>query len=700
MKALKQILSVIGYSITIFSLTSCLESQYNEIKSNTIQDGFEFSTTNEYNVSIQALNNSNEPITGVYIELYTQDPLEVNGTKKADSESYLIYKGVTKSDGKLECAIRPSSAVENLSVLVHQIGLETYHSVNLDSKDITLVVGGTTSTQQNVMAKVSSSTSTALTKPSWNKTHEFLVLGSWNKSGKVNYLTKDDDIISSDFLADINSSLPDQIELSQSHPEYLNSEDDGSLVLVEDAEVWVTFVHAGVGNLNSLAYYTYPNGTTQLNVSQVVNPVIIFPNISYASSGGTLTSGNKVQLLYYNEDISGYSTIFPKGTTVAWVLRSNGWDSSLKDVNTGDNTFYSQKLYNPESAASKKKHSVVLKDDLRELFLIGFEDLNREEDSDDDFNDVVVFATVSPYTAVQSTKYESIESNKDSDDDGVSDTDDEYPSDANKAFNNYYPAKNVEGTLAFEDLWPYKGDYDFNDLIVDYNFNQITNAQNEVTAVEATLTVRAIGASFKNGFGIQFNTSPENVRSVSGQKITEDFLQLASNGTENAQENAVVFAFDNAFSVLPHPGGMATLNTTIGLAYQTPGIINLNIEFINPVDYSQFGTPPYNPFIVIDGQRGKEVHLPATIPTSLVDLSLLGMGDDNSDPSIGKYYMSDKYLPWAVNFPVKFDYPAEKQDITKAYLNFNSWAASSGYNNMDWYLNNNGYRNSSLIYSK
>jgi hypothetical protein len=35
----------------------------------------------------------------------------------------------------------------------------------------------------------------------------------------------------------------------------------------------------------------------------------------------------------------------------------------------------------------------------------------------------------------------------------------------------------IYGTLAYEDLWPSKGDYDFNDLVVDYDFNIVKNNQ-------------------------------------------------------------------------------------------------------------------------------------------------------------------------------------------------------------------------------
>ena len=55
----------------------------------------------------------------------------------------------------------------------------------------------------------------------------------------------------------------------------------------------------------------------------------------------------------------------------------------------------------------------------------------------------------------------------DTDNDGVADEDDDYPSDPYRAYNNYYPAQGVYGTVAFEDNWPNKADYDFNDLVVN-----------------------------------------------------------------------------------------------------------------------------------------------------------------------------------------------------------------------------------------
>ena len=66
----------------------------------------------------------------------------------------------------------------------------------------------------------------------------------------------------------------------------------------------------------------------------------------------------------------------------------------------------------------------------------------------------------------------------DSDGDGIVDRDDSYPDEADKAFEMFTPSKYGWGTVAFEDLWPSNGDYDLNDLAVNYRVIAVLNAQN------------------------------------------------------------------------------------------------------------------------------------------------------------------------------------------------------------------------------
>lgn len=682
---------------SLFSIlfTSC-KKDYESVPDQTYSN-FDFKTTKKVKVSVSTLNSENEALGSVSVQIYTQNPLTSEGILKENSSDFLAFKGITSKTGLLNCEIAPEVFVDSLSILSSHIGLPVLKQVEVVSNEVNVTLGGTYSEKTSNSNNLSKTT-TKTNIPDPIKVSGIYVLGSWNKQGKINYLWNKNDKISNDFLADINASLPENKKLSDTRPEYLNSKDEGNIELVKDAEVWITFIHEGASHKNAIGYYTHKNDNPPATSSQITDKTLIFPNVSYAGSGGTLVSGNRVQLLYLDPATDKYTTVFPAGTTVAWFFTANGFNGSTESIGEGIETYYSDKRFNPEINPDKKKHNVVLKDNTRQLLLIGFEDVNREGRSDEDFNDGVFYTTVTPYSAVKTDDIKPINTPTDTDGDGVGDTLDEFPNDPTKAFNNYYPSFNNVGTLAFEDLWPHKGDYDFNDLVVDYNFNQVTNADNKVVEVNSAITVKAIGASKRNAFLIQFNTSSNNVKSVSGQSLTENALILNSNGTEQGQSRAVVPIFEDSFKVLNYTGSI--VNTYVGGAYTTPKTVTVKTTFNTPIALSDFGTAPYNPFIIIDGERGKEVHLPASPPSDLADKSLFGKGDDNTNLGTQKYYMSDKYLPWAINIPVQFAYPAEKQDITKAYLKFNSWAESGGYNFTDWYVDISGYRDNTKLYTR
>jgi LruC domain-containing protein len=288
----------------------------------------------------------------------------------------------------------------------------------------------------------------------------------------------------------------------------------------------------------------------------------------------------------------------------------------------------------------------------------------------------------------------------DSDDDGVDNDLDEYPDDATRAFNVYYPNATDFGSLAYEDLWPGKGDYDFNDLVLDYRLKQVLNANNKLVEFFLDYSVRAIGAELENGFGIEIpGTTSSSISSVTGTHLTEDYINLNSNGTEAGQDRAVVILFDNAFSMMTNPGGGFGVNVSLDASWVEPTMYQLYVSFAQPVLLQSTGFAPFNPFLIVNKVRGVEVHLPGKTPTNLADVTLLGTWFDDSDPLSGKYYQSVSNLPWAIDVPVKFDYAVEKNEIIEAHLKFGAWAESGGVLFNDWYKELSGYRNANLIYT-
>lgn len=298
---------------------------------------------------------------------------------------------------------------------------------------------------------------------------------------------------------------------------------------------------------------------------------------------------------------------------------------------------------------------------------------------------------------------------QDADLDGVADADDAFPNDQYKAYKTFFPVPNHFSTLAFEDLWPAKGDFDFNDVVIDHYSEIVSNAQNQVVEVNYQFKVRAIGASFHNGFGFELiNINPNAIRSVSGTNIKPGSIyNIAANGTESGQTNATIIAIGDVFSVLPYGGGNVTgVNTTPGAPYVTPQIVNVKLTFMEngvpgtsgAVSVSQLGSNIFNPFIVVNQIRGKEVHLADYKPTSLANPALFGTLDDDSNPALNRYYRTKTNLPWALSTYESFQYPIEKNEVTKAYLKLIDWVISNGSQFTDWDTNA-AYRDNTFIYT-
>lgn len=263
----------------------------------------------------------------------------------------------------------------------------------------------------------------------------------------------------------------------------------------------------------------------------------------------------------------------------------------------------------------------------------------------------------------------------DTDGDGILDQDDAFPDDAEIAFEFFTPSKYGKGTIAFEDLWPSSGDYDFNDAALSYKATAFLNADNLAVKLDFVCNIKANGAGFTNGMGFEIEgLTPEQIESVSGPIYTQNIINLNANGTEANQEHAVIILTDNVNTILNE--------------------ITVSIRFSAPITTASLGVAPFNPFLIVNKDREKEIHLPYRNITSLGKQSqdFVGVNKD-----VDGNFISDTGFPWAISIIHDFKVPKEKIDITEAYNFFSSWAESGGVDFLDWYKDNPGNRNEDLI---
>ncbi|CAI8324748.1 MAG: Uncharacterised protein [Flavobacteriia bacterium] len=281
----------------------------------------------------------------------------------------------------------------------------------------------------------------------------------------------------------------------------------------------------------------------------------------------------------------------------------------------------------------------------------------------------------------------------DSDGDGVADASDNYPNDDTRAYDSFNPSENSFGTAMFEDLFPHEADYDFNDVVVSWRQQLVSNADNKVVEAKIKVVKVARGGSLESGFGLKLGTVPSNkVASVTGCQLS-GFASIGANGVENGQTYANIIFWDKISEAWPNTTGASMQNTISANPHSTEDTTEIVVTFTEPIE----GTLLNNggPYIWVNNERGREIHPAGSAPTDLVDPSYFGTGSDNSDPNdVTTMYKGNGNRPWALVIFEETPQTEEKVDFTEAYLKFSDWALSSGGSYNDWYKDESGYRGS------
>lgn len=636
-----------------------------------------------------------QPITLTNVSFYDKNPM-VAGSSNWDSTATAFAVTQTDEVGYTSISFSVGAEIDAIYLYIKSLYFPSPVIIPVTSSTISLTLhpSGYDTSKSALRA------TTAATPWRYNTSSNIWVLGDFDTKGYPTYLVGRDTYTSS-FIKAVSNSLPENSNLVTSRSDLFKDGSTSNVATNAASNIWVSFLAEGAGYQNVMGYFYYPTGTPPNSASAISKRIIIFPNASdqTGSSNGTgsMVIGDKVKLMFYDESTATWTDVFPAGYTIGWFVISNGFTvgTSNKGISTTATTFYSI----PSLNSDKTQHNIIFFDETSQTAVIGFEDLPMSY-ADKDYNDVVFSFSASPISAINTSNLPllTVASKTDTDGDGVIDSNDAYPTDAQRAFDVYYPTSGT-GSLLFEDSWPSLGDYDFNDLVIGYKYHLVTNSYGAIKDVKATYSVKAVGATYRNGFAIQFGTGPGNVESVSGQRNVSGstLFTVNSAGYEMGQSYAVIPVFPDAHQLFGYstPTMINTVSTGTRVNYQN---IDLQVSFATPVRVSALGSPPYNAFIIINKDRGREVHLAGNPPTSKANSAYFGTSDDLTNGTT-IFYRNKSNYPWALNIPTNFLYPMESEPIIDAYLKYSNWVTSSGVSNADWYSNtSSGYRNSSKIY--
>lgn len=399
----------------------------------------------------------------------------------------------------------------------------------------------------------------------------------------------------------------------------------------------VIFLNRDAMYNNSFGYYYYKTSKEpDMRGMSDMKKYIIFPNVSFSVYGGQLPilkCGSKVRLLYFDEQGNAKEE-FPAGYTVGWFMYADGYNQSENEIDITKQVAsgFSNLLASNQVLGQQRQNFVSVKDETSGKVIIGVED-----GANNSYCDLLFYVNAS----------KTIEEPNDrpviTPDDG---NEPEKPD----------VTETKTGTLAFEDIWPGGGDYDMNDVIVEYNRAVSFDKKNQVTKIVDTFTPVHDGAVFANAFAYQVDKGQFGKMTFSA--TTEGIH------TESATSSIIV---------------CPNVKQAIQKVY------TITREFTGS-SFNKKDLKSYNPYIIVkyaEGQKGRtEVHLPKHEATSLADLSLAGTQKD-------AYYIDKEgAYPFAIDIPIlNFISVTEKKSIDTEYPNFKAWADSKGEKYTDWYNN-------------
>lgn len=270
----------------------------------------------------------------------------------------------------------------------------------------------------------------------------------------------------------------------------------------------------------------------------------------------------------------------------------------------------------------------------------------------------------------------------------------------------FFPAQNKYATVMFEDLFPFSGDRDMNDIVFGLNIEYDLDNKGRVMAINFNIEPRAIGSTRTFiGLGANFTGMPVEVSKIVRTSLTlpgiinnhSDLSPIYNIDPKSGYFNPVnpsdqanadykvapftgnyrsffinpptdtkfVNVFNDAVSVASHKfTATVSLNSVINYSSFT-FLEGYNVNKVNISLFSSFE------------DRAHEVHFKGQLPTKYFDLSLF-----NHTGSTDFTSASDNWV-WAIMSDKSVRHPIENIKIYDAYSDFASWVESQDIYN--WY---------------
>jgi len=635
----------------VVGISSCVDSDkdlYQEAPGAEINTS-NFSTIQKVQVEIDYSNSESR----VPFSIYDGNPLIEGENTTILKENVQALDGAwTDEQGKFTATVELPAYVSN----VYIVSTSPFARQAIPEKIVNGVLK-VSDTDEQLTTRASYRESTRFDRNRFNNLGWNTNLGSFDdRSGVIDYAYKGNDpklTLSKSEMNELRTTVSKVLNTLGSCPEEYRTQAD--LYVEEDETAVVLTALRGWTCWNSsLGYYYYRYDQAPASLKDV-KVYAVFPNTQMTWNNGSLQAspqgikkGTAVQLKYFDDPEYPKGKNFPKGYYIGFILACNAWNTYFTGFNSYTLTegFYasSTKGFSTKVNSGIDVRTAMFKDKNSNI-AIAFEDFM----DDQNFTDVVFSLKANPEIT------------------NVPPVDEDLNTTIEKT-----------GVYAFEDEWPKAGDYDMNDVLVQYTYQKVFNIFNEILSESFTFkTLYNKSTVFTNGLGfILSNEGNAQSTEYFIRKENEKDFTIASGADKFTRESNAIILTDN---VKTNP------NAEYKVTFKY-GDKNSNKKQETSIDA----------FIYRPSKEGNrlEVHCPMKKPTSKVDTSLFGQYEDCSKPNEGIYYVSNQENIYPFAFYLSnanandiaelknFD-KNEKKSISEIYPKFIDWAKYG--TNADWY---------------
>ncbi|WP_270414871.1 LruC domain-containing protein [Bacteroides ovatus] len=637
--------------VIVVGISSCVDSDkdlYQEAPGAEINTS-NFSTIQKVQVEIDYSNSESR----VPFSIYDGNPLIEGENTTILKENVQALDGAwTDEQGKFTATVELPAYVSN----VYIVSTSPFARQAIPGKIVNGVLK-VSDTDEQLTTRASYRESTRFDRNRFNNLDWNTNLGSFDdRSGVIDYAYKGNDpklTLSKSEMNELRTTVSKVLNTLGSCPEEYRTQAD--LYVEEDETAVVLTALRGWTCWNSsLGYYYYRYDQAPASLKDV-KVYAVFPNTQMTWNNGSLQAspqgikeGTTVQLKYFDDPEYPKGKNFPKGYYIGFILACNAWNTYFTGFNSYTLTegFYasSTKGFSTKVNSGIDVRTAMFKDKNSNI-AIAFEDFM----DDQNFTDVVFSLKANPEIT------------------NVPPVDEDLNTTIEKT-----------GVYAFEDEWPKAGDYDMNDVLVQYTYQKVFNIFNEILSESFTFkTLYNKSTVFTNGLGFILSNEG-NAQSIEYfiRKENEKDFTVASGADKFTRESNAIILTDN---VKTNP------NAEYKVTFKY-GDKNSNKKQETSIDA----------FIYRPSKEGNrlEVHCPMKKPTSKVDTSLFGQYEDCSKPNEGIYYVSNQENIYPFAFYLSnanandiaelknFD-KNEKKSISEIYPKFIDWAKYG--TNADWY---------------